>query len=1735
MNDNLVQLKNQRRVVKSNITRFKNYFESVKNVELNEEIIMQLSLRLEKIEPSWEQFNELQMKIEVLESENIDEEERERFETTYFSLISDAKASVKKYENQCDVVSENVSVASLNISNAGNNFNNIDSCVRLPPIKLPTFDGKYSSWLEFKDSFTALVDKNEQLSNIQKFLYLRSSLEKEVNQIIKSIEVSADNYQTAWQFLVDRFENKKLIIYNHIRAIFEHPSVTKESFVELRNIYDNILKNLRALKSLGEQTDSWDRLIIYIISNKFDNVTRRDWESYQYRGELPDMADLNSFLKAKCEILEKLEMTKTEKHRGNSHVPFKRHNISNSFATTERNISCFYCKQNHMIYKCDSFLSLSVEDKIAKVKELKLCLNCLRSKHFAWNCKAQKCFKCKKSHNTLLHLETSISNSIENATGVNNSGVDTQAVNHTKPDSSSVICISECAVADTSHVLLSTAIIQVKNSENKYVTCRALLDSGSQSHFISGNMCKQLGLKPTKINHLIKGVGQTLTNIGNKVKISFKSCYSNFAQDVDCLILPKITDKLPMMTFKENYLNIPKGLQLADPTFNVSADIDILLGSAIFWSILCTGQEKLGQNLPVLQNTYLGWVIAGNLSLTSNNLSFSYLSTNYLENSIDKILVKFWELEEVDNNKSILSSEEEYCETYFSDTTTRNKDGRFIVKIPFKNSVKELGSSREIALHRFEILERRLDKNPELKLEYVAFMSEYENLEHMTKIELNNENLLQGYFLPHHAVLKSSSLTTKCRVVFDASAKTSTNVSLNHVQCVGPKLQQDIFCILTRFRKHKIVMTADISKMYRQILISDDQTKYQRIFWRSNPSEKLQCYELKTVTYGTASAPYLAVRCLVQLARENEVEFPVVSKIIRDDFYVDDVLTGADSVKDALDIQKGLSQILSSACFQLRKWLCNDKTLLDNFEIEDNLDVSVLQIAPNEQNKTLGVYWNSNEDSIQFSISSFPLTEKITKRKVLSIICQIFDPLGLLGPIIIVAKLIMQELWKLKLNWDMAIPKDLYAQWVSFLEELPIVNKFKIPRHMLVSEYVTIELHGFSDASERAFGACLYIKCVLSSGYVCSNLVCAKSRVAPLKKVSLPRLELCGALLLANLAKRVIDSLEIKFDKKYFWTDSMITLAWIKAESARWKTFVANRVSEIQTLTNTNDWNHVKSGENPADLLSRGTLPSTLEFNTLWWNGPQFLLSDKSEWNIQECSLESDIPEIRITAMTIQVDNVVNSLLDKWSSVSKLTRILAYIMRFSKNLRLPKGSRVYGALTPDELNGALKILIETVQRECFPKEYACLLKGSNLSNKSKILSLNPFLHGNLIRVGGRIRNSNQSFEKTHPIILPKGNKLTDLILKNEHERLLHAGTQTMLSSIRETYWPISGRNLCKKIIKNCVRCFRVKPTNLNYLMGDLPDIRVNNYLPFHNVGTDFCGPFLLKDRKGRGSKSHKAYICLFVCMSTKAVHLELVSELTTDAFLATLHRFISRRGKPLNIHSDNALNFVGAKNELLRVYSFLNLNHENIANKLAADQINWHFIPARSPNFGGIWEAGIKSTKYHIKRVIGNVALNFEEFNTVLSRVEAILNSRPLCPLTSDPTDSTALTPAHFLIGKTLTALPERDITEVHEGRLTRWQRLQSIIQHYWTRWHKEYLSELQTRTKWRQNSHKVLQEGSLVLVKDDNSAPMNWQLGRITKFYPGQDGIVRVVNVKVRDTVVKRAITRICVLPIEN
>lgn len=491
----------------------------------------------------------------------------------------------------------------------------------------------------------------------------------------------------------------------------------------------------------------------------------------------------------------------------------------------------------------------------------------------------------------------------------------------------------------------------------------------------------------------------------------------------------------------------------------------------------------------------------------------------------------------------------------------------------------------------------------------------------------------------------------------------------------------------------------------------------------------------------------------------------------------------------------------------------------------------------------------------------------------------------------------------------------------------------------------------------------------------------------------------------------------------------------------------------------------------------------------------------------------------------------------RYSTWPKLIRVTAYIIRFVNRCRklnqVSNDSETRGqALSAIECRDARQFWIRTIQSEVFHAECKAIANHQALLSKSPLHMLQPFLDDEkIIRIGGRLRHFTLSFATKHPILAP--HPIAKLIIRHAHVRSLHAGVQLTLATVRQEYWILKARTLVKQIIHQCVTCVRERAETPTQLMGDLPQARVSAPArAFSYSGVDYAGPIFTRASSGRGITSRKGYIVLFICLASKAIHLELVSNYSTEAFLDAFSRFCARRGLPSAMYSDNGTTFAGADAELSNAYQNAVCNPE-FQNRTAADNIHWRFIPPHAPHFGGLWEAGVRSVKHHLRRILGSHTLTYEEFSTLLCRIEACLNSRLIGPLTDTLDDYAPLTPGHFLIGSAITVNPEPSILSLNENRLSRWQLIRQLTERFWKIWQNDYVNTLQQRTKWRQMQPSV-KVGTMVLIRNPLLPPCKWELDRITQCYLGSDGHTRVVSVRTAQSEYKRPIVKLCVLPID-
>ncbi|XP_075150765.1 uncharacterized protein LOC142224874 [Haematobia irritans] len=1638
--------------------------------------------------------------------------------------------------------------------------------LRLPPCDTDVFKGGYTSWPTFRDLFSAIYIKNSRLSNVEKLFHLTQKTAGEAREIISNVPLTNEGFSLAWKNLTDRYENRRMQVNEQLKILFNLPNVTLESSHTLQKLQRTVNSCMQTLETIGVEVKEWDPILIYLCSSKLPRSFLEEFENTLDDCKiLPSWEKFDKFLTHKFKTLESVGNIKPilnkqiQNKYDNNQSRFDKGKFVKSFHTNisqktqsygekskfnanlvsrNQNMTkqqCHLCKAQHFIRDCPKFIEKNINDRIHVVKVSHLCYNCLSSSHGIKDCKSKyNCRECNMKHHTMLHKGIqsqpySQDPSTEAVRPCTSAAALTTQIQSTPSLENNVTTLTlqndRTWENHPGGTLLFTALVQIESRGQLY-DARAIIDSGSQSTFITEKLKNKLTL-PSKRNLVhVTGVSQILSETSTKSCLfSLRSRLEpRFELDVWAPVLKTLPSNLPTRNLGLTQLSDFVNLELADPNFHISQPVDLLIGMDIGPLIfdITTPMKSIGSL--IAQKTVFGWIIGG--PITKGTYDHNKISLHNTI-SIESILTRFWEVEETP--KSILRSEDDtFCENHFKQTTKRSENGRYIVTLPFKNC-EELGSSRNIAMAQFYRMERKLMRTPDIKELYDKTILEYLELGHMRKITPHEIAKTPNYYLPHHAVIKPDRLTTKLRVVFNASSPSSNKRSLNDNLFTGPILQQDLVLQILKWRFFKYVYNADITKMYRQILLDSSQTQFQRILFRKSPTETLEDYELLTVTFGVNCAPFLAIRTLLQLAEAVADTYPLASKILQENLYVDDVLAGAHTIEDAITSRKQLILALESAGFQLMKWTTNNHNIIQDLPKDQLLPVNWLDLSEDSSTKTLGIRWNISGDCFTFTPPSMELRSNYTKREVLSAIAKLFDPCGWLAPVVIVAKLVMQQIWLDKVDWDDTLKPVTLMNWKNFVKHSAAVELVKIPRWINFTPQSNVEIHGFCDASESAYGATLYIRVEHINKQVDTHLLTAKTRVAPIKKISLPRLELCGAVLLSKLASTVIAKLPISDLTTHFWTDSTIVLAWLKKPPCNWSTFVGNRVSEILENVGNHNWQHVDSESNPADLASRGCSPSDLNNHALWWHGPQWLKLPKDRWPAYEILGDTNLEAKAVKVLTT---TTFEDPLIRFSSLSHAYRVLCYALRFWRNtgsnrthLRIRSDE-----IRPEEILDVKRRIIIMTQKHYFAKEYANLENKIRISSSSSLLTMNPFLDsGGIMRSNGRLVQSPAlTYNERHPIILPYEARLTQLLVEFTHKITIHGGNQLMTKSLRSEFWIFRLKPLVKKVIRNCKTCILFKRHTQSQIMASLPPERTFLSRPFTNTGVDFAGPFDIKNYKTRVCLITKGYVCIFVCFATKAVHLEATSDLSSQSFLAAFARFIARRGCPSCIYSDNGKNFTGTaalfKKDRLE---FMKTLQAETLQQYSHNDLNWKFIPPGAPHMGGLWEAGVKSFKTHLRKFIPSMSFTFEELSTILARIETCLNSRPLSKASDDPNDLSPLTPGHFLIGTSMLAPAEPDISDQNVTLANRWQRLKIISQYFCRRWKLEYLNELHRRTKWKHQQENI-KENDLVVIKDERFPPTDWAMGRIVKTYPGTDQNTRVVDIRTSRGTINRPITKI-------
>ena len=1701
---------------------------------------------------------------------------------------------LRSFENSSSVVrlespkKEKIQAAKIKpkVANCASSFS---STYRIPRIKIEPFDGSIVEFPAWEIAFNALVDDQVESTDV-KLNLLSQHLVGEAKQLVIGLlsQQTESCYHAARKRLKERYGNPNILSQAFLNKIEEWPVIKPHHPKELQQFSDLLVQIAEIRKSVGGlqilDFPQESKKILAKLPKYFENDWRDEicsWREEKDADSYPPFDHLVRFVerrsnKANIPELQSLKTMNTgrsphrERQAGNNARALK------TSSSAERG-NCSYCSLQHHINDCSEFPKLSRDDCLKFLKDNQLCFGCGSSAdHFSRKCEARaKCQTCGKLHLTALHLD--------------------------EQESKDVVarCTEVCSVKDqgsgSDNSMIVPVYVRPKDEPNKEILCYCILDDQSNTCFMSNKLRHQLGLTGCDTVLTLSTMQKSQCQISSKkvtnlellsldrqVRIDLPATYTRDH-------IPASRSQIPKPEVAEKWDHLREIAKKMSP-YHAKADIALLVGNNVPRAVrpreIVTGSD----DQPYGQRSILGWGIVGIVcqsaearTAVSNRINVSCVVSNPVvgvplkpgdarfvcatkaKEIINPNQVRqMMELDftEPNNANRELSIDDMKFVQILSNNIKQLSDGHYSMPLPMRSEQVALTNNRPLAVKRIMQLKRRLAKNVQFRQDYVEFMSDViEKWAEEVPLEEMDRNDGKVNYVPHTGVYHAKK--NKIRVVFDCSAEYE-GVSLNDHLLRGPNLLNGMLGVFCRFRKENVALMADIQAMFHQFYVSENDRDYLRFLWWENGDiyRPLRDYRMKVHLFGASSSPGCANFGLKRAADDGEEEFGTpAAEFVRNDFYVDDGLISLPSEEKMLCLIESSRAICAKGGLRLHKFLSNNeevmKAIPESERAKSWKPVVGVSECPNALSveRALGVIWCVENDSFQFRIEL--KDSPLSRRGILSTVSSIFDPTGFVAPVVLVAKKILQDLCRSGASWDDPISDELSSRWSRWRSEIPALERLEVKRCFKPPDFnklAKVELHHFSDACETGLGQCSYLKFVNEDGRVHCAFVMGKARVAPLKHVTVPRMELTAAVISAKVGKFLKDELKYSSISEYFWVDSKIVLGYVNNEAKRFNVFVANRVQQIRDLSEPSRWLYVKS--NPSDVASRGMEAKQLFSKSLWLSGPNFLWSNVESYSENRYQADGEIDseikkEMRkATAFATTASKnsgFESSRLIQFSSWNRARRAVATCILYKRKLYARVRSKGKTAsinqvescpnkVSVHEFRMAEVTILRGVQLENFSEEITYLRDrrdeirddGKN-SSKYKVLRVNSSLHrldpfldnDGLLKVGGRIRRANLSDSLKHPIIIPKGCHIAKLLINHYHQEVNHMGRGTTHNHLRQNgYWIIGGSSAVSQVLSKCVLCKRMRGIPQVQKMSELPEDRLAEEPPFTYSAVDFFGPFNIKERRS----VLKRYGVLFTCMSSRAVHLECANTLETDSFINALRRFLSRRGPVAQLRSDCGTNIVGANNELKRALKEMDdarvheyLLHNN------CDWVEFKFNVPHSSHMGGVWERQIRTVRNALEPLLLASAshLDDESFRTFLTEVENIINSRPLTTENlCDPDSPEPLTPNHLLTMKHKLLLPPPGrFVKADQYARKRWRRVQYLANEFWQRWRKECLHQLQTRKKWTQVTRNMRPK-DVVIVRDDDLPRRNlWRLAVVENTYPSSDGLVRKVRLRMADS----------------
>ena len=1733
----------------------------------------------------------IKKKRELEEHERLLQQQKEDYELEVEIKLAEAKANVyKKYESPEQSHYEGPSVGQSGVHKLIQSQTDISKMmieqqklVSLPRREIQIFDGKVQEYRAFIAAFEHNIERLTEKDQ-DRLYYLQQYTSGRPRELVKSCmgKDPKGGYNKARKELEEEYGDDFKILSSYRKEIEMMKPIKGEDTKAMKDyltfcvVFNNAVNESKILKNM-DQTES-----IMKLSSKLPYRMRERWRTKAYKikessHRLANFHDYVEFIREQVKIATDsvygdISVESSQEHskyrqnrkssKGFSTVVQEERSNSKTSRRGSDDVKCLYCGFNHRLEVCRKLGSKSHEEKLAFLRSKGLCFRCLEGNHMSKDCKQEKlvCEICQKPHPTVLHYNRKPE---QKATkDPKEDQITEETVTQVKASCTTAQMqeTSTCMRAGVNKTSLSIVPVRIKSkSTNKDVETYAFLDNGSTDTFISEDLAHKLSVSGPKTKIMLSTLQQEEL-VESRAITNLELCD---LEGQTVLPLPKVYTQKRIPVCKDDLIteeDLKKWPYLSRVSLpNPKAmEVGILIGNNAHkamepWDVINSQDDG-----PYAIRTCLGWVVNGPV-ISGEKARVNYITMQTIG---DMLTSQFnHDFSERISEEKLEKSRDDHLFLNQLEKSTKMVNGHYETALPLKDENLSMPNNKPLATQWASNMKRRFQKDSKYLQDYKGFMQGLLDKEYA--VQMTDEEIRRDdgkvWYIPHHGVYHPQK--RKIRVVFNCAAKFK-GTSLNDKLLQGPDLTNSLVGVLLRFRLEPVALMADIESMFYQVRVRKEHCDLLRFLWwpDGNIEAPLREYKMVVHLFGAASSPSCANYALQRTADDFGDGFDAQTvKTVKENFYVDDMLKSVKCEDEAVKLVRQMRRLMEKGGFHLTKWISNSRVVLNAIPESERAErVKSLDMDKLPVDRALGVTWCVESDQFQFRVT---VNQKpYTRKGILSVIASVYDPLGFLAPFVLVAKRILQDLCKMKSAWDDDIPQEHLTCWKRWLSELPRLKDFAVNRCLKPEGFGNIketQLHLFSDASEVGYGVPAYVRFENDEGKAHCALMMGKATVAPLKQVTVPRLELTAATVSVRLYKSLERELPLKADKVTFWTDSTAVIRYICNRSARYHTFVANRVATITDASNPNQWSYVESSQNPADDASRGLNANDLIQQQRWTNGPDFLWLPENEWPKSQTNVElpGDDPEVKkratvAAASVIPNQNTMLKLISNHSSWFQLRCHVEWILKFltvlkelsglrkgldgqdpkeiTEKMRQARQRKLNMKLTTADLKEAELAVVKFTQRQTFCDEISALKNNSEgrlVKKNSRTYKLDPKYEDGVLRVGGRLSRSGMPQGEKHPYILPKQSIVSEMIIREIHEQLHHGGRALTLSHLRRKYWIVSAPALVRKCINRCVTCRRFRARAGEQRMADLPTSRITpDEPPFTRVGMDFFGPFEVK----QGRSKVKRYGVIFTCFALRAVHLEVAHAMNTDSCINALRRFISRRGQVTEIWSDNGTNLVATNRELKQ--NIQQWNESKIRQEMLQANIDWKFSPPTGSHYGGVWERQIRTVRQILNVILRLQSLTDESLLTFMCEVETTLNSRPLTTTSFDLNYVEPLTPNHLLLLKGKPNLPPGIFVKTDNYPRRRWRQVQFLADLFWKRWLREYLPQLQQRQKWLKPMRNF-EIGDIVLIMDDNAPRNSWSMGRITSVLPDQKGEVRRVKVKVAARELERPIAKLCLL----